>query len=216
LGPVIVSDNRLGSGSVLDRTRESPLAPAVVFIFNIGVSNEHYTRQALFAMTGTTPSIAPGMDDFRIGGLLVNGNVSFTDNQCTLDLLEAGKSGVYAAATVFSFDDVAFVNNQCECSLQRREDYIVTNALVIGDCVRVTGNRFKEGLFQATYSAMTTGTMNMTLHNQSTHCLKAEGSAPLLIDTPNTILVNSMPNHRCERRLLDALLQLAALRSAWS
>lgn len=212
LGPVSVRDNQLSSGAVLDPAHPSVLAPGVAFVFNLGVSNEAYAQQILFASTASAPKISAGLDDLRAGGRLVNGNILFTGNQCSLDLLEVGRSGAFASLTLASLDDVAVHNNQSDCNLGLRDDFMVTNAFVLGASTRVSGNRFKEGLFQSAYSAMTMGILNTTNGNQSTHCLSVKGPAALLNSAPNTVLVNAMPGHQCEPRLLGALLQLAAYR----
>jgi hypothetical protein len=212
LGPVSVSDNHLSSGAVIDPGHPSVLAPGVAFVFNLGVSNEAYAQQILFASTASAPKITSGMDDLRIGGRLVNGNIIFANNQCSLDLLEAGRSGAFASLTLASLDDVAVQNNQSDCNLGLRDDFMVTNAFVMAASTRVSGNRFKEGLFQSAYSAMTTAILNTTNGNQSTHCLSVKGPNALLNSAPNTVLVNAMPGHQCEQRLLGALLQLAAYR----
>lgn len=212
LGPVSVRDNQLSSGAVLDPAHPSVLAPGVAFVFNLGVSNEAYAQQILFASTASGPKISTGLDDLRVGGRLVNGNILFTGNQCSLDLLEAGRSGAFTSLTLASLDDVAVQNNQSDCNLGLRNDFMVTNAFVIGASTRVCCNRFKEGLFQSAYSAMTTAILNTTNGNQSTHCLLAKGPAALLNSAPNTVVVNAIPGHQCEPRLLGALLQLAAYR----
>ena len=179
LGPVSVVNNHLTSRGMLLRLK--PLSPSFmassVFIVNMGMSNEFYLQ--LFGFAGMAASnIDPktgesipqrGLDHQRIGRFLANGNILFNDNVCQLNLLETGVGFALSSLVLLSLDDVSFHDNQCDCDLL--DDFVIVNAIVLSASLRVTGNRFKEGVFNAMYSAMTMAIMNSTVDNQSTHCL---------------------------------------------
>jgi hypothetical protein len=191
LGPVSVVGNQLTTGHVNKTDQPWIFAPATVQIFNLGVSNEQYA-QILFAIFASPiPAPAPGLDDQRLGQRLAGGNILFSDNQCSLDLLEPGTSGIlFSSITLASLDDIAFLNNQCDCNLGYGEDYVVAHTLIIGRSVRVIGNRLKEGSLNAMFSGMSLGHFNITAHNQATHCLMVTTDAGgQKQDGPNMILV---------------------------
>jgi hypothetical protein len=54
--------------------------------------------------------------------------------------------------------------------------------------VRIADNRFKEGWFNALYSAITLGIMNATTNNQGTHCFLVGGPPALRVDSGNRVL----------------------------
>jgi uncharacterized protein DUF6519 len=192
LGPVSVVGNQLTTGHVNKTKDLFVFDPATVFIANLGMSNEVYA-QILFAILGSlTPGSDAGLDDLRLGQRLANGNVLFADNQCSLDLLEPGGSGIlFTSIVLMSLDDIGFLNNQCDCNLGFLEDFVVAHALLLGASLRMTGNRLKEGILGAMFSAITIGALNTTAHNQSTHCLMVTGGAGLTQDGPNTVLLHA-------------------------
>jgi hypothetical protein len=205
LGPVSVVGNQLTSDGLV-QTEQSVFAPATVFIFNLGVSNEAYFQQLLFKFIGKKPTApSDNFDDFRLGDRLADGNILFANNQCSLDLLEPAKSNLFSSLVFFSLDDIAFQDNQCDCNLGLFEDFVVTHALLLGATLRVTGNRFKEGFFSAFFSAITAAILNMTAHNQATHCLLVLGPPGLTQDGPNTVLVDALVPGWCANlpRLLE-------------
>jgi hypothetical protein len=124
--------------------------------------------------------------------------VLFANNQCSLDLLEPGAGGflltpglsvIYASILIETLDDIAFQDNQCDCNLGSTEDFVTAHTILLGYSVRATGTRFKESRGQAWYSAITTGHLNITAHNQSTHCLAVTGGPGTLTQNgPNMIL----------------------------
>ena len=59
--------------------------------------------------------------------------------------------------------------------------------------VRVTDNRFKEGIGSVELSGMTLGRLNMTTDNQATHCLLITGPSATSVNSPNTILTGAGP-----------------------
>jgi hypothetical protein len=136
----------------------------------------------------TTGAGRPGLDDRGIGRFLVGGNVLFAANQCSFDVLETGLSFAVTSIFIASLDDVGFQDNQCDCNLF--DDFVLTQALLFGLSLRVSDNRFKEGLFNALFSGITIGLFNTTTDNQSTHCLWIMGLPVLTVDHSNTSLVS--------------------------
>ena len=213
LGPVSVVGNQLTSGRVSVVDGHSVYGPATVFIINLGVSNEAYSQQINFGSIGATaPQPVLGLDDRRVGDRLANGKVLFADNQCSLDLLEPVRSVLSTSITLASLDDIGFLNNQCDCNLAFNEDFVYAHAIVVGSSVRVMGNRFTEGWLNASYSALTAGVVNSTVHNQSTHCLWITGEPTLTINNPNTILLKSL----CAETLAATVSNVAAMRNQQS
>lgn len=191
LGPVSIVGNQLTSGAVVTQEKPTLLdAAATVLIFDLGVSSELYLQARSFGTLHRqtireSAMRAPGRE-----ARLVNGNVLFANNQCSLDLLESGQGIAFTSITILSLDDVAFQDNQCDCNLLGRQDFILMQALLAAFSLRVTGNRFKEGLLNAPLSAMTLGLLNTTAHNQATHCLVILGLPSGAFNATNTILIN--------------------------
>jgi hypothetical protein len=211
LGPVSVLDNQFTSRGVLLRTNPISLSfiASTVFIINLGVSNELYGQIWTFSgLTGTQLAtgagatdeaiIVPGLDDAHLGRYLANGNVLFADNQVSLDLMETGVGFALSSIMIFSLDDIGFHANQCDCNLL--DDFLFTQAVLFGFSVRVSDNRFKEGVINALFSAMTAGLLNATTNNQATHCLLILGFIPALkVDAGNRIVFNAFISGYCER-----------------
>ncbi|HEV2805972.1 MAG TPA: DUF6519 domain-containing protein [Chthoniobacterales bacterium] len=208
LGPVSVVGNEFTSGGIASRDRFRLFAPATVFIFNLGLSNEIYLQQITFAAFSQEPQQpSPGLDDLN-RPRLVNGNILFADNQCSLDLLEPGKKFILASLLLASFDDIGFLNNQCDCNLHP-DDPILVHAYLLSPSVRMIGNRLKEGAFNSAYSAVTTGLLNITAHNETTHCIQVNGAAGYTQDGPNIIVAKT----HCQAREEDTWAALIALRN---
>jgi len=219
LGPVSVTDNQLTSRGVTKDT----LLGASVAIVNLGLSNELYLQLPLFSLLSNMQAgnftrgqnkskvdeggniLLPeekAKDDFKMGRYLANGNVLFSDNQCTLDLLNEDTDFVLFSIIIASLDDIAFVNNQCDCdcTVGSPHDLVFSQAFLLGFSLRVTNNRFKEGIiFNALLSAFTFGLFNMTTYNQATHCIWANGRWGKA--SPNTVLWSAfmMQFDYCER-----------------
>jgi hypothetical protein len=187
LGPVSVADNQFTSGAVLIKENPTLLDAATVFILDLGISNELYFQALSFSAMHRNPS-EPTFQRSGLGPRLVNGNVLFNDNQCSLDLLEPASRPAVSSITILSLDDIAFQENQCDCNLWR-DDFVFIHALLGAPSLRVTANRFKEGLFSAILSGMTVGLLNETAHNQATHCLLAIAPPAALIAGPNQIVI---------------------------
>ncbi|TQV87757.1 right-handed parallel beta-helix repeat-containing protein [Aliikangiella coralliicola] len=205
LGPVSVEGNQLTSqGFVFDSNAPSFLVSSV-YIFNLGISNELYLQQLLYSGEefDDLPVSAPPDDDFyiisqpgldsrRLFGYLGNGNVMFNDNQVMLDLTDQTgfKIGIMSVG-IFTLDDLSFQNNQCDISFDFVLDEIyISQSLMFGWTLRVNGNRFKESMLGALFSAITFGLFgNITSRNQGTHCIRAFNAvASNLIQGPNHVI----------------------------
>jgi hypothetical protein len=214
LGPVSAQGNQLTSCGVIPRSE--PPSPtflgATVLIHNLGFSIETYWRLLTYSgikngqiYTSAITTVIneevvipqPGLDDLRIGQYLANGNVLFSNNQCVLDLLEQGMNLAYASIAILSLDDIGFSNNQCDCNLI--DDMVISQAVLYGVSLRISDNRFKEGIRNALYSAVTFGVANTTTDNQSTHCLLIRGWPGLTVNHPNLILLSSTNSKFCDR-----------------
>jgi hypothetical protein len=218
LGPVSVQGNQvtaLGSDFRntsarsplgLDIPEGSPLVfftaalgGAVVSIFNLGVSNEVYLQLAGFAglnLNDTLPQ--PDADPLEDRPVLAGGNIQFADNQVVLDALDGISTFALSAISLFTLDDVGLSDNQSDCDLVL--DLVGTNALVFGFSVRTTSNRFKEGLINAFYSAMTLGYLNWTTDNHGTHCFVRVGIQPPPLPGANMVLRELLfRDSSCER-----------------
>ena len=173
------------------------LGGSVVWIFNLGVSNEIYIQ--LFGLSGLfllddlpTPEAIENVDDPRF---FIGGNVLFNDNQVVLDAL--GPVITLSLSSVFlgCLDDVSMNANQCDCDLAL--DLVLTNALTFGWSQRMADNRFKEGLLNAFFSGVSLTLMNTTTDNQGTHCFFPVGNAAVSHISGNRSLVQLNPNTRC-------------------
>ncbi len=218
LGPVSVLGNQLTTHGVIRRQDSSTFWASTVLILNLGLSNELYFQMLGFVavMLGqvkakdtytiegdTLVSPKPGLDDESLGQYLANGNVLFANNQCVLDLMDDIQDLAISSIMIASLDDVGFHNNQCDCDLPPG-DLIFSQVVLFGMSLRVTDNRFKEGLLGAWLSAMTLGLLNMTTNNQATHCLWIRGN--MVENQPNTILASAFNPKICDpfERVLPA------------
>ena len=209
LGPVVVSDNQLTSRGVV-KGQASAIASTVA-ILNLGISNEFYLQIASFTqmakgqvnvgaatngvgiVTDTHASfVREGLDDFKIGRYLANGNVQFVNNQVVLDELDSLRKLALSAVTILSLDDIAFQSNQCDYSLGPLQDFLIFPNFIFAPSVRVSDNRFKESLLGGFISALSIGILNTTTDNQSTHCLLAVGNPGLKIFEHNTEIWNAL------------------------
>lgn len=215
LGPVLVHGNHLTSEGVPPGDRR-PLAGATVTVFQLGGTPElgfayggGFSQVAAGSIYGP-PAPAVGQSSalltvFAAAARLPapNGNVLFADNQCLLlprnrRPTDARELLATASVVVLSLDDVGFTDNECDCRLDGTS-YVLTDLFALGWSVRVVGDRFKEGLADAALSATTLGVMNMTAHNQATHCLAIFGLAALTVRTPNTELAEAFVPGLCAR-----------------
>jgi hypothetical protein len=211
LGPVSVIGNQFTSLGLVGTVSSSTTWAATVLIFNLGLSNELYLQLIAFSAVAlgslrTQEAIKthpednivsmgkPGLDDAVPGGYLANGNVLFSNNQCTLNLMDQIQEFALSSVLIASLDDVSFHDNQCDCDLLLG-DLVFTQAILFGISLRATDNRFKEGLWGAWLSAVTLGVLNMTTDNQSTHCLLVLGA--IVEDQPNHSLLDAFSPRLC-------------------
>ena len=195
LGPVVVARNRLVSqgytGTGLD------LIASTVLIGDFGISNE-WTLGLILAILYALSSGSDVASSKRFCTLakllgLINpeqppsfwppivsrwatGKVLFTENQVTLDVVEQPFGICLTSMLIFSLDDLAMTDNQCEVT--STAVFFWVNALLVGGSVREADNRFSETWMHAAASAWSIGGMNTTTDNQATHCLKAQSVFP--------------------------------------
>ncbi|HKC64491.1 MAG TPA: hypothetical protein VKB86_12690, partial [Pyrinomonadaceae bacterium] len=211
LGPVSVVGNQFTSLGVVGSLESSTTWATTVLIFNMGLSNELYMQILAFsavaqgqvrtynsyqmgADNNTLFMPKPGLDDEILGAYLANGNVLFSNNQCRLDLVDEMKESAISSVLIASLDDISFHGNQCDCDLFLG-DLIFTQAILFGISLRMTDNRFKEGIQNAWLSALTLGILNVTTDNQSTHCLMVLGL--VVEDQPNMSLLDAFNRDIC-------------------
>ncbi len=210
LGPVSVTDNQFTTRDICPEQGLQPYLGATVSILNLGVSNELYGQLFLFfllsylntdslkpnggvSVTGDEINIPAGTADPSSYECIANGNVLFSNNQCLLDLFDSERDMVLLSSSIMiaTLDDIGFHGNQCDFDAVPAMDFILSQAILFGFSLRVSNNRFKEGvLFNSLFSAITLGLLNMTTHNQATHCLWISGFWGT--DSPNTVLWSSV------------------------
>lgn len=207
LGPVSVTDNQLTSRGVI--TGQASAIASTVAIINLGMSNEFYLQLAGFAkmakgqvnlnsinsrtITSTADNVSfaqAGLDDFKLGRYLANGNVQFSNNQVVLDEFDVKTNIALTAVTIMSLDDISFHDNQCDYSLWG--DFLIFPNFIFAPSVRVADNRFKESFYGAFISAVSFGLMNTTTSNQATHCLLVVGNPGLKVDANNIVLADAI------------------------
>jgi hypothetical protein len=186
------------------------LGGAVILVLNLGISNEFYLQIAGFAGLKLVRSLGlPEGDTSERRPVLAGGNIQFEDNQVILDALDSVTTLALSSITLFTLDDLSMSANQSDCDLML--DFAVTNLIAGATSLRVTDNRFKEGLLNAFLSALTIGLLNTTTNNQGTHCF--------ITVTPvrppsheNTVMVTRLPGQAeaCSRfAQLEESLQAA-------
>jgi hypothetical protein len=206
VGPMSIVANQLTTQGVVPRAVDlSSFLAATVQIQNLGVSNELYLQLLLFAMlnqnnakdhlTGALDNDAAagraGLDDATLARLLANGQVLFSDNQVNLDLLARGISIAFTSVLILTLDDLACHDNQCEANLL--DDILLAHAIHFAFTQSTTGNRWKEGRFNAILSALTLSfIMNTTTDNQGTHCIVVRGLPTHIVDDHNIALVQGV------------------------
>ncbi len=211
LGPVSVAANELVSQGVIF-TRSATidaLIAATVYIGNLGRSVDSTDWRAgfktiRFGNFQNDPGYAVGDAAITLVSrglvapavrLFQGGQVLFSDNQVTLDLVETGVSRAASSIAIHSLDDIAFHGNQSMAHLA--DDYLTTNTLLFGSSLRAIDNRWEEPVGNAAYSAMTLGMMNATVNNVATHCIVALAPPKLLIPSPNIVLLNQFSDDPC-------------------
>lgn len=206
VGPMSIVGNQFTSQAVTPMSVDlMGFMAGSVQIMNLGMSNELYLQLLLFAfigkkyaqayMSGVGDSVAgygrAGLDDATLGRLLANGQVQFSDNQVNLDLLAQGLSLALTSTFIVTLDDLACHDNQFEANLF--DDFLLSHSIHMAFTQSNTGNRWKEGLFNALLSALTLSfTMNTTTDNQGTHCIIARGMPTHTVDDHNIALVQGV------------------------
>jgi hypothetical protein len=202
LGPVSVVANSFAS---LAEVRAAALAPGAVFILNLGLPIEFFGKLLTFQAiaqgtlgTGTfvaAPAAVPQ---------LPQGTVLFTDNHCTLDVLEPANTTTISVM-ILTLDDAGVQDNQFMFNLLTGTP--LSHLYAFGFSVRTVANRFEEPLQPptASFSAITLGIQNNTTHNQATHCILAAGWTGLTINDPNTVLADVLFSGLCKERLSGLL-----------
>jgi hypothetical protein len=105
-----------------------------------------------------------------------SGKSLFTENQVTTDVVGQGDGLHLSSILIVSFDDLGFVDNECEIESVRR--LFFSDAFLLAGSVRLADNRLSETWLRAFLSALTLGLMNTTTDNQATHCLWAQSLLP--------------------------------------
>ena len=191
LGAVSVLGNQFTTRGVVQKIASTGFLASTIWIVNLGFSDELYLEYLLFSALATKqPQPPAGLFENVTTRVLANGQVLFANNQVSTDLLAAGPTFSVAPILIMTLDDLGFHDNQCEADLL--VDFINSHAALFGLSLRVTSNRFEEGVFNAFLSAVTEGLFaNTTALNQSTHCIMALGNN--LQDTLNTAIVGPNP-----------------------
>lgn len=206
VGPMSIVANQFTSQAVVPHAADAlGFLAGAVQIVNLGMSNEFYLQLLLFEMLGQAAAQnyivgssqsavsagRKGLDDATLGHLLANGQVLFNNNQVNLDLLAKGVSFALASIFIVTLDDLACHDNQCEANLL--DDFLLAHAIHFAFSHAASGNRWKEGLFNALLSALTLSfTMNTTTDNQGTHCIVARGMPSLIVDDDNIALLQGV------------------------
>ena len=171
------------------------LGGSVVSILNLGISNEIYLQLFGFSGLGMVdrfPDPELQNEDVR---LFVGGDILFNDNQVVLDALGPAVTLSASSVLLLSLDDISMSGNQCDCDMGF--DLVGTNALVLGWSLRVSDNRFQEGVFNSLLSALTIGLMNSTTANQGTHCFWAWGLRRSSVVGANRTLIEAFNPKAC-------------------
>ena len=201
LGPVSVLGNQFTSRGMVLNLQSPSFWAATVMIMNLGQSRDLLTELVTFkgvysGKSALSTSAAPAARAVETQfGFMRSGNVLFSNNQCSLDLIEAGLSFALSSILIGSLDDVAFNNNQCDCNLL--DDFVFSHACLFGITIRANDNRFREGILNAGFSALTVGMLNITTDNESTHCLVVLG--PLKLRRHNLVLMSAFSDNLCRR-----------------
>lgn len=133
-----------------------------------------------------------------IKGLGARGQVSFNDNQVQLDLRDQQPALALCSTLIVASVDVSVQDNQFECLLD--QDRLISDAILSGFTLRVSGNSFTETAGRAGFSAWTVGLLNTTMGNQSTHCLRVDAPSPAgVIDLANRSLIELANPFACGR-----------------
>jgi len=201
-GPVSVVGNQMTSRGIHQQNPFNLLA-GTVFILNIGFSKDLIAKKVLpnYRYLANNSNLKTNRSDvadtlFQLFQYLPGGQVMFANNQVTLDLRSPEMSIAISSQAIVSLDDVAYNNNQAECTgfisvRQQTLDIVLTDVFLAAYSVRSNDNRFQEGFTLALYSLISLGFMNTALGNQSSYCLLVYGSLsppPAIFNSSNMVL----------------------------
>lgn len=198
LGPVSVIGNHLTSQGADFKANPYALLAGTVFIVNLGIAKD-LLLLAFLASFKTLPGF--NVDSTHAATVqqqaneftwlrylyLPSGTVMFSDNQVLLDLRNPDINFSFSSQLIASLDDVAYCNNQSECS--SLVDFLFTDAAIFAVTQRCNNNRFQEGFTLTLTSLFSYGFMNTAMGNQATHCLQVFGNSNFLTKIGNTVLL---------------------------
>lgn len=185
VGPVAVENNFLSS-DITGPSQLGRLAGAVL-ILNVG-ARESAASSDIKGSDTTGPSI----DITQAMRFVPDGKTHYAGNQVRL----GAPAESMTAQAIWSRGDLGYTANQSDYTglgVPLGNLRFLVNTLVLGDSVRVTSSRFKEGIAPVEaliWSLVSTSiVMNITAHNQGDHCILVsnQGSMPA-VDAPNQIL----------------------------
>ena len=194
-GPVSIVGNHLTS-LAMDASNPMALLAGAVFVLNLGISKDlvgalvlshGYMPKSLKTMAAV--SVTPDKNIVEALLHLPGGQVLYSDNQTTLNLLTAGLEKSLSSQLLVSLDDVSYIGNQSECTALGDEVYV--DAGLVGATVRTCNNRFQSGFTTMLYSLLSFGFMNTTMGNQATHCLVPLGPSQFLHTAANAVFVST-------------------------
>jgi len=202
VGPASVVNNQFTSQGIDWRNTWSKYAAAVL-ILNAGISIDLSSLYKSFlnrlsyvayyngtTMMTTKAGAAPAMNKLRQSVQIPGGKVLFTANQSTLDLRSRDIGKSLSAQLIISRDDIAFNNNQTECtSLSGSPDSIVVNTyLASTTTIRSNDNRLAEQNNLGLLSLFSISLVNTAADNQATHCMFVRGTY-MEVDKDNLIII---------------------------
>ena len=189
----------IGQGEL--QTALDVVGGTAVMIINLGRSNEQFAQLLWYLnIAGQDLGPQPGLDPRP--PVAANGQIQFSDNQVSLDLLRAPSNHVQSIVALNTLDDVAMSDNEIEAD--RIFDRIVHGVRAFGFSVRVVDNRVKDGVgiaaAQAGLSISSTAVaLNMTTNNQTTRCISATvGVGGNKLAAPNQVLIALTSPRACE------------------
>jgi len=188
LGPVSVVSNQFTSQGIYKGQSLSRLAGAV-YILDVGLSKDliniliparQWTLVSPAAVLALISTNAPkSLALALLLQLFPSGKVMYTANQTTLDMRSFDRDTAISSQLIFSWDDIAFVNNQSECAglvaalphAPATFDLVMFNTVLLAPSVRCNDNRFTDGFTLTLLSLLSLAFVNTAVNNQSTHCL---------------------------------------------
>jgi hypothetical protein len=117
------------------------------------------------------------------------------ENQISCDTVDQQRGVALSSVFLAGLDDVGFLDNQSE--VDSEHFVFVLDLFAAAGSVRVNDNRFSETWLRTILSALTFGLMNITAHNESTHCMRAIGAQRVFRD--NLHFVTSFCDDICGR-----------------